>query len=314
MNLGSVINSKKSDFAPFLAADGSTLYFSSDGHPGYGSSDIFLSRRLDNTWTNWSIPENLGPSINNENWNADFVIPASGDYAYLTSSDAGGYGKSDIYKIKLTDAAKPKVVEIIFGKTIDNKTGIAINANITYEILGANEELGKAYSTKNDGYKIVLPSGISYSFRAYAEGYFPISENVDLTNLSGYTEKEVNLYLVPVEKGQIVRLNNIFFDFDKSSLRKESFAELDRLTDFLKNNPTVKIEIAGHTDNKGADDYNIKLSTSRAKAVYDYLISKGIDKTRLTSKGYGKSKPVATNDTDEERQTNRRVEFMFVEK
>ncbi|MFZ5553269.1 MAG: OmpA family protein [Bacteroidota bacterium] len=313
VNLGKTVNTNGADFAPFLAADGITLYFSSDGQPGYGSSDIFLTRRLDDTWLQWTTPENLGPSINNEFWNADFVIPASGDYAYLSSGDAGGFGENDIYRIKLTDSAKPRPVEIVFGKVINKKTGTPVYAQITYELLGSSEEIGKAISTQEDGYKIVLPSGKLYSFRAYADGFFPISENIDLTKLGGYSEKEVNLYLVPVEKGQVVRLNNIFFDFDKSTLRNESFSELDRLAEFLKKNPVYKIEISGHTDNKGTDEYNQSLSANRAKAVYNYLISKGIDKARLTAKGYGKTKPVAANDTEEGRQTNRRVEFMFIE-
>jgi len=312
-NMGSDINTFAAEFSPFLAADGKTLYFASFGHPGYGSADIFLSRRLDDTWLNWSEPQNLGPDINTIGWEGYYTISAKGDYAYVVSgNDEISLGGEDIFRIRIPDSAKPDPVVLVYGKTFNKNTNEPINANILYEDLTAGKEAGKAYSTIEDGYKIALPKGSIYGFRGDAEGFLPVSENIDLVDLGAYTEKEVNLYLIPKAKGQIVRLNNIFFDYDKATLRKESFPELDRLVIIMNENPEMKIEIRGHTDNKGTNEYNIDLSMRRANTVREYLIEHGVDKNRVSAKGYGEEEPVATNDTDEGRQLNRRVEFLIL--
>jgi outer membrane protein OmpA-like peptidoglycan-associated protein len=174
---------------------------------------------------------------------------------------------------------------------------------------------GNGVSGATDGaFKIVLPYDKNYSIRATAENFFAISENLNLDSLvkAGYKEIHKDLYLVPIEIGQVVRLNNVFFDFDKASLREESFVELDRVVKLLNENPTIEIDLGAHTDNKGSDDYNMKLSASRARSVMDYLLSKGIAESRLQSHGYGETKPVVDNDTDEHRQMNRRVEFTII--
>jgi outer membrane protein OmpA-like peptidoglycan-associated protein len=160
----------------------------------------------------------------------------------------------------------------------------------------------------------VLPYDQNYLIRATADKFFAQSENLNLDSLVkvGYKEIHKDLYLVPIEIGQIVRLNNVFFDFDKWDLRPESFVELDRVVTLLKDNPAIEIEMSAHTDSKGSDDYNFRLSDNRAKSVKDYIISKGIPESRIASKGYGETKPVATNDTDEGRQLNRRVEFTIL--
>ena len=146
---------------------------------------------------------------------------------------------------------------------------------------------------------------------ASAKSYLSVSDNMDLTNLDKYTEITRDLYLVPVEVGQIVRLNNIFFDFAKATLRPESYPELDRVVEFLQKNPTISIDISGHTDNVGSDADNLHLSSARAKAVLEYLMSKGIPPNAVSSTGFGETKPIAGNDTDEGRQLNRRVEFVI---
>lgn len=311
-NMGNVINSFTTDFAPFMAPDNKTLYFSSNGHPGYGSADIFVTKRLDNTWTNWSKPQNLGKEINSENWDAYYIVSARGDYAYMVRSGAeDGYGDDDIYRIKLSDALKPDPVALVIGTVYDKKTNKPIDAAITYEDLTSGEELGIASSTVQNGFKLALPKGSQYGFLAKADGYIAVSENLDLRNISKYEEKEVNLYLVPIESGQTVRINNLFFDVGKYSLRKESYNDLNRLVKILNDNASMQIEIQGHTDNQGSEDTNNKLSNNRAKAVYDYLISKGINASRLTYKGYGESKPIASNETSSGKQLNRRVEFLI---
>lgn len=314
MNLGPVINSPNDDVTPFLAADGRTLYFSTSGRATFGSNDIFLSRRLDDSWLNWSEPENLGPDVNTDVWDAYFSVPASGEYAYY-SSQKNSLGSSDIVRIKLPDAAKPMPLFLVSGKTYNAKTKQPIEATIQYESLPDGKSVGSATSTVGTGdYTISLARGKLYGFRAEKEGFFPVSDNLDATKLDKYKEVKKDLYLVPVEVGEVVRINNVFFDFAKYELRPESYPDLNRIVSFLKTNASVEIQLLGHTDNVGKDADNIKLSENRIQSVRSYLVAQGIDAARMSAKGYGKSKPIATNDTEEGRQQNRRVEFTIVKK
>ena len=203
------------------------------------------------------------------------------------------------------------------GRVLNKKTGEPIeDADIAYELLPSGKEIGTARSAPTTGgYKIVLPAGDRYGFRASADGFISVNENVDLSGITEYTEITRDLYLVPIEEGATVQLNNIFFDYDKWDLRPESFPELDRLSQVMNANPNMKVEIAGHTDSRGGDAYNERLSDRRAGSVRGYLVeARKIDPDRLVSKGYGEKKPVATNDTDEGRQLNRRVEFIILSK
>ena len=312
--LGSDINTAYYEIAPFLAADNTTLYFSSDRPGGYGSNDIYMSRRLDDTWKKWSAPVNLGPAVNSNEWDAYYTIPASGNYAYMVSGK-NSYGGMDIVKIRLAEEVKPKPVVLLRGKVLDAKTKQPVAADIAYHYLPDGNEAGIASSNMSSGeYQIILPFGHTYGYRAEAAGYYAVSENLDLKELKEYKELVQDLYLVPIQTGEVVRLNNIFFNTGKWELQAESFIELNRVAQLLNDNPTMQIEISGHTDNVGTDDFNITLSGNRAKAVVDYLISKGITTERLSSKGFGKTKPVAPNDTEEGRKDNRRVEFTIVKK
>ncbi|UKN00797.1 OmpA family protein [Paracrocinitomix mangrovi] len=311
VNLGSQINTHGTDFSPFIAADGKTLYFSSKGHAGFGNADIYVSKRLDDTWTNWSPPLNLGKNINSPNWDGYFTISAQGDYAYLISYD-NSLGKGDIFRVQVGESIKPEPVIMVYGQVLDAKTNLPINAEIEYEILATGEQAGEADATGDDGYKIVLPKGEFYGFQAKAEGYVPISEHFDAKELSEYAEKKVTLYMVPLESGQKIRLNNTFFDTGKSDLRDESISELTRIALIMKKNPELTFEISGHTDNVGSDATNKTLSESRAQAVFNYLIERGIKKERLTFIGYGETKPVDSNDTEDGRQNNRRVEIKIL--
>lgn len=308
MNLGPQINSFMTDFSPFLAPDGKTLFFSSYGHSGYGSSDIFMSTRKDDSWTNWTKPKNLGPEINTDDWDAYFVLAAHGDFAYLVSAK-DGFGKSDIFRIKAPESIKPEPVLIVQGKVVDKKANEPIDAYVEYENLQTGERVGIAHSYGWDGFKIVLPAGSNYGFRAEAEGYIPISQNIDLSNLKAFSDTTINLFLVPVEKGQKIALNNIFFDEGKSALRDESELELRRMIDILMTHNQYKFEIGGHTDNSAADAQNKYLSEYRAKTVYTFLINHGIPENRISFKGYGSKYPIDSNDTPIGRQNNRRVEI-----
>ncbi|MDK2772519.1 MAG: OmpA family protein [Flavobacterium sp.] len=305
MSLGKVVNTFEEETNPFLASDGKTLYFSSKGHPGYGGYDLFVTKRLDDTWKNWSTPQNLGNVINSAKTELSIFLTAKGDKAYVGRS-------KDIWEI--TNTVKQDPVVLIKGKVFDSKTKKVLSAPIVYNNLLTNKELGTAISDPTTGaYSIVLPYGQRYSFMAQKEGYYAVTENVDVSSLTDYKEIVVDLYLNPIEKGQTIRLNNIFFDSGKYDLLPESNAELDRLYKVLKENQKLKIEIAGHTDAVGSDANNMTLSNNRANAVMQYLVTKGIGKERLTSKGYGETKFIATNDTEEGKQLNRRVEFVILE-
>jgi OmpA-OmpF porin, OOP family len=314
-SLGKKINlAKYNEMTPYLASDGVTLYFSSDRPGGLGDNDIWTSKRLDNSWQKWSDPVNLGAPINTPDWDAFFTLDAGGEYAYMTT-DQDSYGASDIVRIKLLEKEKPNPVVLVSGNVYDSKTKLPLSASLVYETLPDGAEAGNGISNPSDGsFKIVLPYDKNYSIRATADHYFAISENLNLDSLikAGYKEIHKDLYLVPIEVGSVVRLNNVFFDFDKWELRPESYIELNRVVKLLNENPAIEIEMSAHTDSRGSDEYNFKLSDNRAKSVMEYIISKGIDPARITSHGYGETKPVSTNDTDDGRQLNRRVEFTIL--
>lgn len=312
MNLGADINTADAEISPFIAADGRTIYFSTTGYPGYGDIDMFVSRRLDDSWTKWSRPLNLGPKINTSGFDAYYSLPASGDYAYFSSSK-NSLGLSDIFRVKLPESARPQPVVLIAGKVLNAKTGAPLGAVISYESLASGKQLGVARSNPSSGeYRIVLPSGDAYGFLAKHEGFLSLSENIDLKKIGEYKEMNVDLKLTPIEQGAVIRLNNLFFDSNKFNLKAEDELELNRVLKMLESYPNMQIEISGHTDNVGTDQANLLLSNNRAKSVLDYLSSKGVNKTRLKSVGYGKTKPVSDNTTVEGRAQNRRIEMKIL--
>jgi outer membrane protein OmpA-like peptidoglycan-associated protein len=313
LNMGLDLNTANSETSPFLAADGITLYFSSKGRPGYGGTDMFVTKRLDDTWTKWSEPQNLGPSLNTASFDAYYSIPASGEYAYYVSYQ-NSIGAADIFRTKLPEALRPNPVALIKGRVLDGETRLPLSAKIDYENLTKNKNEGSAKSDGRNGeYSIILPTGSNYGFLGIADGYFSVSENLDLSSLKEYKEITRDIILFPIKKGQTIRLNNIFFETGKYVLRNESKSELNRLLKLMKENPTMKIEIQGHTDDVGADVDNLALSKNRSKAVYDYLIKNGILSTRLMTKGFGEAKPIISNTTPENRQLNRRVDFIITD-
>jgi outer membrane protein OmpA-like peptidoglycan-associated protein len=314
-SLGKKINLPDyNEMSPFIASDGVTLYFSSDRPGGLGENDIWMSKRLDDSWTKWSDPVNLGAPINTAGSEAFFTLDAGGEYAYLTSSD-GAFGASDIVRVKLLEKEKPNPVVLVSGNVYNAKTKQPLTAQLIYQTLPDGADAGNGVSSPVDGsFKIVLPYDKNYSIRASADKFFAISENLNLDSLikAGYKEIHKDLYLAPIEIGQVFRLNNVFFDFDKFNLRPESYLELDRVVKFLNDYPNIEIEMSAHTDSKGSDQYNFTLSDNRARSVMEYILSKGIAPSRIISKGYGETLPVATNETDEGRQLNRRVEFKIL--
>ncbi|GAA4051484.1 hypothetical protein GCM10022409_42860 [Hymenobacter glaciei] len=314
-SLGPNVNTAGADFAPFLAADEKTLYFASDGRGGYGKSDIFYTKRLDDTWTNWSPPRNLGPVVNSPDFDAYYTISAAGQDAYLVSSRNGTGGSKDIFRISLAPAFQPEVVTLVTGKVLDQATGKPIKAIIHYENLLTGEEIGSTETDPATGeYTIVLPSGVQYGYRAEAKGYLAESANLDVTAKDKYTEQKQDLYLVPFNVGQTVKMNNIFFQQSRYYLTTSSYPELLRLIRIMKDYPTVEIKLSGHTDNQGDPALNLKLSLDRVNEVKKYLSSHGINGGRITTEGFGDTKPLSSNDQEETRMKNRRVEFTITKK
>ncbi len=320
-SLGKKINLKNNnETTPYLAPDGVTLYFSSNRDGGLGENDIWMTKRLDDSWQKWSEPVNLGAPINTPDMDFFFTMDAGGEYAYMSTEDKS-YGESDIVRIKLLEREKPDPVLMVSGNVYNKKTNQPLSASLVYETLPDGKVAGNGISNPTDGaFKIVLPFDKNYLIRANADHFFAQSENLNLDSLvkAGHKEIHKDLYLVPIEIGAVVRLNNVYFDFDKWFLRPESFVELDRVVKMLDENPAIEIEMSAHTDSKGADQYNMTLSDNRARSVMEYIISKGIAASRIISKGYGETKPVAVNtnadgtDNPEGRQLNRRVEFTIL--
>jgi outer membrane protein OmpA-like peptidoglycan-associated protein len=315
MNIGKEINTAFEESTPFLAADGVTLYFASKGYIGYGGQDIYMSKRLDDTWKHWSTPVNLGPHINSEKGDLGFSVSASGKKAF-TYSYTDQASNSDIYTIDLAPMVKPEPVVLVKGKVYNAKTKEVIAAKISYENLTNGSELGIAMSDEMVGaYQIVLPKGVSYGVYAEAKGYLSINENIVVPDSNiDFMVVEKDLYLVPIEVGQVYQVNNVLFYQSKADLVETSYSELDRLVKIMKDNESLEIELAGHTDNQGDPQKNILLSKQRVETVKQYLVKNGILETRIQLKAYGGSKPIASNASELTRKLNRRVEVKIIKK
>lgn len=314
LNLGRHINTSGAEFSPFLASDDRTLYFASNGRGGFGESDIFYTKRIDDTWESWTEPKNLGEKVNSKEWDAYYSVSAEGDYAYFVSSSGGSSNSQDIFRIALPKEFKPDPVLLITGNVYNAKTNEPIRSKIIFEDLFKGKEEGTAYSNSDDGtYTIILPRGKNYGYLAQAKGFISINENIDLTDINDYDEIRQDLYLVPLEKGQTVKMNNLFFEQSKAELLKESFPELERLVQLMKDNPNLMIELAGHTDNQGLANLNYDLSLDRVEVIKEFLVNRGVDKKRIETVGYGGTKPIASNADPETRALNRRVEIKILE-
>jgi outer membrane protein OmpA-like peptidoglycan-associated protein len=341
-NLGAPLNTIYGEEGVLIHPDGKTIYFSSQGHSTMGGYDIFKSEFKDGKW---QTPENLGWPINGPDDDVFFVISANGRHGYYASNKKEGMGEKDIYKITflgpekslalsnednlLAGVAQP-VKSIEAQKPVEIKTAQVtllkgvVTDKITKTPLGAQIEIvdnstGQNIATFNANsssgkYLVNLPSGKNYGIAVKMDGYLFHSENFDIPASAAYQEVVKDVELEKIAVGSTIVLRNVFFDFDKATLKPESSTELDRLVKILLDNPTIKIELSGHTDSKGSDEYNLKLSESRAKACVDYLVAKGIKADRLTYHGYGETKPIDTNDTEEGRANNRRTEFKITSK
>lgn len=310
-NLGPTINTSGDDAAPFIHSDGRTLYFASNGRVGMGGYDLYYSTlQTDGTW---SEPQNLGYPINTPADEINIFINAAGTVAYMASDKDGGYGGLDLYSFELDESLRPNPVTYIKGIVRDAVTSQPLAANIEMIDLNTKQTLTSTTSDAETGeFLACIQTGSNVLLNVSNPQYPFYSENFQIKK--SYAElspfiKDIKLQRADI--GTTVVLDNIFFAFDQSVLEPESYVELDKLVDYLQHN-AVKIEIRGHTDDQGSDEYNDKLSQNRAKAVYDYLISKQIPASRLSYSGYGKRLPIADNTTEEGRAANRRTEFRIV--
>jgi outer membrane protein OmpA-like peptidoglycan-associated protein len=305
-NLGPNINTKYDDQCPFIHADNKTLYFTSNGWPGMGNGDIFVARKTD---TGWTQAVNIGYPINTENDDNGMTVSYDGKTAFLSSSRAGGFGGLDIYSFELPESMQPKKITYIKATVKDAKTKQLLNANYTVVDLDSKLEKYKG-NTPAGNFFVSIDLNKNYALQIQKEKYLFYSQNINLKEIASQQKPyELEILLEPIASNNKITLNNVFFDFDKNELNAVSFLELDRVVELLQKNPTLKIEIAGHTDNKGDKKYNQTLSQKRAESVVNYLVQKGIATTRLTAKGYGDTMPLAPNDTEENKAKNRRTEL-----
>ena len=313
VNLGDSINTPGNEMSPFIHSDGKTLYFASDYWPGLGGYDIFYSRLKNDSV--WSRPQNIGYPINSFKDEQGLVVDASGKNAYYSSDRPGSKGM-DIYSFELYKSARPSPVTYIKGKVVDEETGAPVCAKVELIDLENSKSVIKGESCWEKGeFLMCLPLGKEYAFNVSREGYLFYSDNFQLKEKKDIIDPYIlEIKMKKIKLGGTVILRNIFFDTAKYDLLPESKVELQKLIDFLNLNKTLIIEIEGHTDNVGSEEMNQKLSESRAKEVYVYLIDHGIDDQRMKYSGYGLSRPISSNDTDQGRALNRRTEFKIIKR
>jgi outer membrane protein OmpA-like peptidoglycan-associated protein len=312
-NLGPNINTSFDEQSPFIHPDDSTLYFCSNGWPGMGNKDLFFSRLGKDG--QWQKPVNLGYPINSNGNENGLTITASGNYAFFASDVINGFGGTDLYTFELPQFARPHMVTYVKGIINDAHTKQPLEAAIEIIDLQKNVPVYQDYSSAEEGdFLATLTSGKNYGLNISRNGYMFYSENFSLIGHEPKNPFNISVLLQPIAVGSKVVLKNIFFDINRFNLRPESMAELQKLIDFLKLNPTVKIEISGHTDDLGNDAVNQTLSENRAKSVYQFLSAHGINPARLLYKGYGKTQPLAPNTSEDNRALNRRTEFKIIEK
>lgn len=309
-NIGAVINTKYDEDGLFLLSDDKTLYFSSKGHDNMGGFDIFKTyKKSDGTWAE---PKNLGYPINTTADDIHFTIAGNGKHGYYASDKKGGFGMHDIYSFTITDDICYR--NILKGIVTDYSDNKPLDATVL--VYTAENELVFDSRTDSKGnYESFVPAGKKHSLIVNSLNHLFYNEKFDVEeSKDGFVTITKNIKLKKAEKGSETILNAIEFDFASDKLRKSSFASLNNIVLFMISNPSIKVEISGHTDNKGEHDFNKNLSENRAKAVVIYLISQKVPGKNLIFKGYSFDKPIATNDTEEGRQQNRRVEFKITAK
>jgi outer membrane protein OmpA-like peptidoglycan-associated protein/tetratricopeptide (TPR) repeat protein len=309
-NLGPAINTPGDDECPFIHADNQTLYFVSNGWPGYGGDDLFIARRgFDGAWIK---PINLGYPINTIDDEGTLFVAADGKTAYYASDRSDSKGGYDIYSFELREDIRPYKTLWVKGQVKDKKTGRGLASSVELTDLATKQTITSVQTDEKGNYFITLPVGKDYAFNVNRKSYLFYSDNFLMSNRSPDSIYQKDIALLAIETNASIVLKNIFFDINKFEIKPTSGAELEKLIQLLKENPTLKIEISGYTDNVGKPADNLLLSNNRAKAVVNYLVSKSIPLQRLTAKGYGETKPIGNNKTEEGRSLNRRTEMKVI--
>jgi outer membrane protein OmpA-like peptidoglycan-associated protein len=312
VRLSNVINTTFEEDAPFIHPDGKTLYFSSNGNKSLGGFDIFKSVYNEDTDT-WSEPENIGFPFNTAGDDIYIVWSADGRRAYFSSQRDDSYGGKDIYMA--TSLKAKHSMALMIGKVFDADTKKPLGAEVVVIDNSNGQVVGVFKADSYSGkFSIALPSGKNYGISVSKEGYLFHSENIIMPHMSEFAEYRKDIYMHPFKTGAVEILKNIFFDTDKAEIRQESKPELDKLYNLLKKDQSLHVQISGHTDDRASHEYNLVLSEARAVAVVQYLVDKGIDRKKIFAKGYGEIQPVASNETEEGRQINRRIEFMILDR
>ncbi len=310
VNLGDVINTEDDEMSPFIHFDGRSLYFSSNGRPGMGGLDIYLSRmKEDSTWTE---PKNLGYPINTSSDDMGLVIDASGQKAYFSSRRDNSNGK-DIFWFTLDKSFRPNPVSYLKGSVTDKETGRILKADFELINLTNDKITIKSKTDEKGNFLVCLPSGNNYGINVSCPGYLFHSENFMFEGIHTVMEPLIKkIRLSPLKIGEKMLLTNVFYEVDSWKLKKESISELNNLAGLLKSNKDLIVEIGGYTDSTGTAEYNLQLSEKRALSVVNYLIETGIHQSRLLYKGYGNTSPIGDNITSEGRRMNRRTEVKII--
>ena len=309
-NLGEAVNTSGDESCPFMHADNETLYFNSNGHPGYGMTDLFFSKKVNDS--SWTVAENLGYPVNTIDDQGSLIVAADGKTAYYASDGADTKGGLDIYSFQLREDIRPLKTLWVKGKVFDKKTLAGLPSAVELTNIKTGNLISKIQTDEDGNYLATLPVGKDYAFNVNRKGYLFYSDNFSLSTNPVDSVYNKDIPLQPLETGAAIVLKNIFFDTKKIELKPESIAELDKIVQLLNDNPKLKIQISGHTDNVGLAKDNLLLSNKRAKAVTTYLLQKGILITRLMAKGFGSAKPIADNKTENGKALNRRTELSVI--
>ncbi len=311
LNLGPEINTAGDESTPFIHADNQTLYFNSNGHPGYSDKpDIFVTRKLPDG--KWSKPENLGYPVNTIDDEGSLIVASDGKTAYYSSDRSDSKGGLDIYTFELRKDLRPLKTLWVKGHVYDNKTKQGLPSSVELTDINTRTLVSKLQTDEDGNYLVTLPVGKDYAFNVKRKGYLFYSENYNISNTAPDSTFEADIPLQPIEANAHIILKNVFFDTKKTELKTESITELDNVVRFMNENPTMKILISGYTDNVGKPADNLTLSKGRAVAVVNYLVNKGIKNERLSFKGNGETNPVADNNSESGRALNRRTELSIV--
>ncbi|SMG11014.1 Outer membrane protein and related peptidoglycan-associated (lipo)proteins [Marivirga sericea] len=295
VNLGRQINSNSPEFSPFLAADNKTLFFASYGHGGYGDADIFYSKRLDDSWQNWSKPENLGTEVNTKEFEAYYTIDAGGENAYFVTTKGSVANSKDIYQMNLPYKFRPDPVLLLKGEVVNISNGSKLEADIEFVNTTNYQKNEDVASNTENGFLHILEQGALYQYLPVKKGYVGILQYQDLTKLGEYLEKEQQLGMVPIAVGSQIPVHHITFVNNADIFRSDAYFELDRFASLLQSNPQMQIEIIGHTSQLPLEAENERLSYNRAQLVAEYFEKKNIHPDRLRIKGAGEKISFSSN-------------------